>query len=136
MHVLLLEPDLALAETYKNCLVAAHHNVIVCATAQAAILATDQQLPEVIVLELQLIEHSGIEFLYELRSYAEWQHVPVIIQSHVPASEFTGTWDALAEQLGVGAYLYKPTASLHDLLAQIRRVTAVAVPAVMTPVAA
>ena len=31
--------------------------------------------PAIVMLELQLVEHSGIEFLYEFRSYPEWQRV-------------------------------------------------------------
>ncbi|HVV66587.1 MAG TPA: response regulator [Candidatus Saccharimonadales bacterium] len=118
-HVLLIEPDLILAETYRQALLAGGHRVVCCASAQAGIISADQHAPDVIVLELQLIEHSGIEFLYELRSYPEWQNIPVIIQTHVPPGEFNANKKLLAEQLHVAAYLYKPHASLQDLAAHV-----------------
>lgn len=125
MHVLLLEPDRMLAETYRKSLLYAGHSVTPCASAQAAILAADQQQPDVILVELQLIEHSGIEFLYEFRSYTDWQAIPVIIHSSVPQHEFAQNWKLLRTQLGVQKYLYKP----HTSLAQIVQCVAAFEPA-------
>ncbi|HVX48011.1 MAG TPA: response regulator, partial [Candidatus Saccharimonadales bacterium] len=105
---------------YRQALLAAGHVVVCCASAQAGIISADQHRPDLIILELQLIEHSGIEFLYELRSYADWQGIPVIVQTQVPPSEFTANRRLLREQLGVDHYLYKPDTSLKDLLAAVR----------------
>lgn len=116
MHVILLEPDRLLAETYCQALIHAGHTVTPCASAQGAVMAADQQTPDLVIMELQLIEHSGIEFLYEFRSYSEWQTIPVIIQSQVPPSEFNANWQALKQQLGIETYLYKPHTSLQKML--------------------
>lgn len=115
-HILLIEPDHMLAQTYEQSLQHAGHVVTHCATAQAAIHAADQVRPDIVVLEFQLVAHSGIEFLYEFRSYPDWQPVPVIVQSFVAPSEFSDNWQLLTEQLGVAGYLYKPHAQLRDLL--------------------
>lgn len=120
-RILLLEPDRVLAETYATALRSAGHTVTPCASAQAAILAADQQSPEAVVLELQLVEHSGIEFLYEFRSYPEWSMVPVIVLSHVHPAEFNRHRRLLKEELGVGAYLYKPHTGLKSLLRTVRQ---------------
>lgn len=120
-HIILVEPDRLLAESYAQALKHDGHTVVPCASAQAAIMAADQQTPDMVVLELQLIQHSGIEFLYEFRSYPEWQNIPVIIQSHVPAGEFAGNWQTFRRELGVTGYLYKPLASLNNLLTSVRR---------------
>lgn len=116
-QILLIEPDRLLAETYRQALLAAGHRVVCCASAQAGIISADQHRPDLVILELQLIEHSGIEFLYELRSYADWQNIPIIVHSHVPLSEFTAHRRLLYDRLGIAAYLYKPDTSLRDLLA-------------------
>lgn len=71
-------------------------------------------------MELQLVGHSGIEFLYEFRSYPDWQNVPLIIHTHVPPSEFAGARDLLMKELGAHTYLYKPHTSLKKLLGTIR----------------
>ncbi len=118
-NILLVEPDRLLAETYAQALTTAGHKVVPCASAQAAIMAADQIKPDVVVLELQLIEHSGIEFLYEFRSYVDWQSVPVIVQTHVPASEFKTNWQSLKQQLGIEVYLYKPQTSLKQLISSV-----------------
>ncbi|MEK7594815.1 MAG: response regulator [Patescibacteria group bacterium] len=114
--ILLIEPDRMLTETYGRSLVSAGHQVMACFTAQAGIQAADKQQPDVVILELQLVEHSGIEFLYEFRSYSEWQNIPVIIQTTVPPSEFHDNWELLKQELNVQTYLYKPETSLAQLI--------------------
>lgn len=126
-HILLVEPDRILAETYGQVLKSAGHKVVPCASAQAAILAADQRKPDLVIIELQLIEHSGIEFLYEFRSYSEWQSIPVVVQSQVPATEFALNKRLLKDELGVCAYLYKPLTSLQQLLKTVKTQLAVSV---------
>jgi two-component system, OmpR family, phosphate regulon response regulator PhoB len=115
-HILLVEPDRLLADTYARALENSAHTVTAAGTAQAAIMQADLERPDVVVLELQLVEHSGIEFLYEFRSYPEWQSVPVIVQTQVPPAEFTNHQQILRQQLGVTQYLYKPQTNLKKLL--------------------
>lgn len=119
MKVLIIEPDKILAQTYAIALHAAGHQPVCCTNAQQAIFAADAQTPDVVLLELQLVRHSGIEFLYEFRSYSEWQNIPVIIHSQVPPTEFIDNYDMLKEELGVVDYLYKPHTSLTKLAAHI-----------------
>lgn len=113
-----------LGQTYHAALRGAGHHVQTCATAQAAILAADNIFPDIVVLELQLVSHSGVEFLYEFRSYADWQAVPVIIHSNVPVTQFVGGKSTL-EQFGVADYFYKPTTSLRTLIGAIAQHTTV-----------
>ncbi len=120
-NILLLEPDVKLANIYMASLQDAGHDVSHCTTAQAAILAADESMPDVVVLELQLVAHSGIEFLYEFRSYADWQLIPVIIISHVPPGEFAASAMLLHRRLGVRSYHYKPQTTLRTLLAAVGR---------------
>lgn len=115
-HIVVLEPDRPLAEVYSLALSQAGHTVVPCASAQAAILAADQRRPDVLIVELQLIQHSGIEFLYEFRSYPEWQKIPLIIHSQVPPAEFANNWELFRKQLDIAHYLYKPQTSLRDLI--------------------
>jgi len=115
MNILLIEPDRLLAKTYTAALQAQGHAVVAVPTAQTAITAADVRQPDAVILELQLVEHSGIEFLYEFRSYTDWQTIPVIIHSLVPPSEFHGSQDILQNELYVVSYLYKPRTSLSQL---------------------
>ena len=118
-QILIIEPDRVLADIYRTFLEANGHEVLMCASAQSSIFAADAIIPDLVIMEVQLINHSGIEFLYEFRSYPEWQEVPVIILSNVPPAEFSGSKDLLMGELGVRAYYYKTKTSLSDLLAAV-----------------
>jgi DNA-binding response OmpR family regulator len=119
--VLLIEPDRVLAEIYKRAIETDGLMAVTTVSgAQAAIIAADQCKPDLVILELQLIEHSGVEFLYEFRSYPEWQPVPILVQTIVPFGEFRDNWQLLQDELGVRAYLYKPHTSLRQLLASVK----------------
>ena len=119
-HILLLEPDNALGRTYQEALEFSGHSVEHCQDAQSAVHSMDVRLPDVIITELELAVHNGIEFLYELRSYAEWQKLPVIVLSHAPAVD-TGLMRALWGELNISAYHYKPLTKLKDLVQSIER---------------
>lgn len=57
----------------------AGHSVAHAKTAQQAVFLADEHKPDVVVLEPQMARHNGIEFLYEFKSYPEWQRIPVIL---------------------------------------------------------
>lgn len=114
--ILLLEPDSVLAGLYRQAFEYAGHSVRRTVSAQDGIFQVDERRPDIIIVELQLVAHSGIEFLYELRSYHEWQAIPLIVHSLVPPSEFSASIHLLGERLGVRQYLYKPHTSLVKLL--------------------
>lgn len=110
--VLLIEPDQILANIYSKALVEAGYMVVHSRGAQSAVHDADDTKPDLVVLELQLPGHSGVEFLYEFRSYEEWQEVPVLLHTFVPEQAVT-----LPEQLRVAKHLYKPDTSLGQLVA-------------------
>lgn len=118
MKILLIEPDKKLATTYTAYLESHGHTIHSATHAQAGILAADKTTPDLVILELQLVAHSGIEFLHEFRSYADWQNIPVIIHSHVPPQEFAAS-EAMLRRLGVRAYHYKPRTTLATLLLSV-----------------
>jgi CheY-like chemotaxis protein len=118
MKILLLEPDRPLGQTYASALEQAGHTVRHIGNAQQAISTLDHGLPDLIILELQLAAHNGIEFLYELRSYTDWQTLPVIVLSIVPPYEL-GLSHKLTQQLGIAGCLYKPHTRLADLVRYI-----------------
>jgi DNA-binding response OmpR family regulator len=113
-RILLIEPNRNLAKQYWTVLEQAGHEVIICLNGQMAIGAADEQTPDIIILELQLKKHNGIEFLYEFRSYPEWQSVPVIVHSMVPQENLQGA--AALPLLKLVNYLYKPASSLKKLV--------------------
>lgn len=122
-QILLIEPDRLLAKTYIEALKTDGHIIKVCHSAQSAIMCADEIKPDIVVMELQLVSHGGIEFLYEFRTYIDWQCVPVIILTNVPPIEFADSQQLLRNELNVETYLYKPQTSLKKLLQSIREFT-------------
>jgi DNA-binding response OmpR family regulator len=114
-QILLVEPDSLLAEVYKRALEQSGYRIAQASGAQTAISAADQNKPDLVILELQLAAHNGLEFLYEFRSYRDWLEVPVLVHSLVPPGEF-GRDTPLMNELNVAGYLYKPRTSLEQLL--------------------
>ena len=110
MHVLLVEPDRMQAESICDALTNSNNTVIWVRNAQAAVEAADAKMPDVVVLELVLGEHNGIEFLYEFRSYSEWSHIPIILFSMQKINDLSAL-----KKIGVHTYLYKPATTLAQL---------------------
>lgn len=113
MQILLLEPDQVLAKTYIEAL-KDNHKIKWLNTAEAAISEADKNRPELIILEIKLPTHSGVEFLYEFRSYDDWQNIPIVILSSIPQAELRVS-DSVWQKLDIKNYLYKPTTSLRQL---------------------
>lgn len=121
MRILLVEPDQVLGRTYKQTLKAAGHKIAWYRSGQAALNAIDQELPDVVVLEVQLGTHNGIEMLYEIRSYPEWQTLPVVIHTLNTAVR-DEIFAAALRQLNVSDVLYKPATTSRQLVRAIESV--------------
>ncbi|HEY5667923.1 MAG TPA: response regulator [Candidatus Saccharimonadales bacterium] len=117
--VLLIEPDTALARTYVQALQHVGHHVTHVVTAQAAVQAADDDQPDLVLLELRLAAHDGVEFLHEFRSYVEWRHIPVVVNTHLDPASLAPVQEALARDFGVAACLYKPATSLRQLVSAV-----------------
>lgn len=113
-HVLLIEPDRSLADVYSAYLQSRGYSVVIAAHAQDAVFHAEEQEPDLIILELQLAGHNGIEFLYEFRSYSEWQHVPILVLTMVSPHALQLT-PAMFETFGIARCLYKPATKLYQL---------------------
>jgi CheY-like chemotaxis protein len=120
-HVLLIEPDAALARTYVQALQHVGHTVALAGSADEAVAAADARTPDIVVLELRMAVHDGVEFLHEFRSYPEWQPIPVIINSHVAPVALQEVEAALRSGLGVVELLYKPRTTLQQLISCVNQ---------------
>lgn len=115
MNILLIEPDARLAAIYTQAFTNAGHGLRHAGSAQVAVHIADEFTPDVAVLELQLVGHNGIEFIYEFRSYAEWKEIPIVLLTMV-APHSLGITNDLLGQLGIVDILYKPATNLQQLV--------------------
>jgi CheY-like chemotaxis protein len=118
-HVLFIEPDAVLARTYMQALQYAGHTVALARGAQDAVDMADDHQPAVVVLELQMAAHDGVEFLQEFRSYPEWRNIPVIVNTVMMPGAVDPIRSVLENDLGVAACFYKPYTTLQQLLSTI-----------------
>lgn len=117
-YILILEPDKILSSQYKIYLDSYGYIAKIANSAEAAIALADKQTPALIIMEIFLKNHSGVEFLYEFRSYSEWQDVPVIILSRIAESDL-GLNESSKKILGINKVLYKHDTSLQKLASHV-----------------
>lgn len=113
-RLLLIEPDKLSGDLYKEALEAVGYNVVVADSAQLALDELDKQIPECILLEMDMVGHNGLEFLYEFCSHDDWMSVPIILHTSIVPDKFESMmvdW----HDLNVVEYLYKPQTSLNIL---------------------
>lgn len=116
--ILLMEPDKLLAQSYIAVLQQAGYQVFWQSSAQTALSILEEQSIELVILELCLANHNGVEFLHEVRSYPEWDKIPILLHTMVPRSS-RGLGKAYWSQLGIVGYLYKPQTNLKQLVAAV-----------------
>jgi DNA-binding response OmpR family regulator len=119
-RIVVVEPDKHLASIYMQALEHAGHSVYLAATIERAVAILDSKAIDMLIVELQIAQHNGIELLYELRSYADWNRVRIIIQSYIPEGRMMSS--QTVKHLGVDSYLYKPKTSLFELCATVQNV--------------
>lgn len=124
--VLMVEDDIWLAQMYADALESDKScRVLHAATADEALEQLDANSEvELIVLDMFLPEHNGIEFLHEIASYGDLNSLPIVVLSSVSEHDLgmnTERW----RHYGVVSYLYKPATKPYDLLVEVKKQIAV-----------
>lgn len=109
-RILIVEPSKNLGKLLKEMFVGKSYDVDLATDAQNAIHLADKKSPDLVILEIALPGHNGVEFLHEFRSYKEWMDTPIIIYSQI---ESTGK-DSF-RSFGIAKYFYKPSTTLKEL---------------------
>lgn len=120
-HVLIVDADRLYKQACSKYLLNKGYTTAESASAQTAIGKCEDQKPDIILVDLQLVGHSGVEFLHELRSYGEWQNIPIILLSSIPDDSLSQFADSF-KQLGIARCAYKPDTSLsklHDYITEV-----------------
>ncbi len=112
--MLVIEPDNQLGETYHQALNGMGLTVRCVQDAQGALVELEKNKPKLITLEVQLPGHNGVELLHEMRSYSDWQAIPVLFLTVVSETEL-GINRTAWHNLKIAAYCYKPLTSLQQL---------------------
>lgn len=86
MKVLLVEDETALADVIARNLRARGHDVAIAPTAEGAVLEMAHAWPDVLLLDVNLPDHTGWEVLRRL-SLADRERLRVIVVSAAPISQ-------------------------------------------------
>ncbi len=117
-HILLIEDDHYLRDLYQAIIIGAGYKVNIAADAQSALDILDEYGADLIVLDIFLPFHNGIELLQELQSYKDWQNIPVIVVSTQAQADFKAN-ESIWREHGVRTYLSKSSLSPGELLKKI-----------------
>ena len=119
-RVLLIESDRLLGASTQQALKRAGHRVNLQVDPQAAVDGADGARPDVIIMDLQFAGRSGVEFLYEFRSYPDWANVPVVVYSGLSLEELEQARRGFS-QLNVAGFYSKSIVSLAQLTRAVDR---------------
>ena len=103
-----------LAGSLEAYLAKANHTVSAHSDPQAALLSADRRVPDLVIIELQLAAHSGVEFLYEFRSYPDWHSVPIVVFTNLHPDQLAAYQPVLSD-LSVTSCLYKTQSGLSEV---------------------
>lgn len=103
MHILLVEDDPTVAEMFRTQLAADGFEVTVARDGQVALDRVRHQLPDLVLLDMQMPRLDGIGALKGIRADARTKDLAVVVLSNTPAS--TRMEDAY--RLGIRAWLVK-----------------------------
>ena len=119
-RILILDQDKLYVKSIDNQLKKNGYLVDVAINAQSAIAKIDKVKPDLILCEVLLTGHNGLEFMHELRSYPEWQDIPLIVLSRIDKSDIQITKKNMMDY-GIIDVWYKPEMSMQSLLEKIER---------------
>ena len=114
MRVLIVEPSKDLAKVISKSFTTKGAITDIAHTAQAGISRADKNKPDIVILELLISEHNGLEFIHEFKSYHDWFDVPIVIYSNLSAEE-SGRAVGWTTDMNIIKHFYKPTVTLEEL---------------------
>jgi DNA-binding response OmpR family regulator len=117
-EILIIEPLEDLAKVLARAFNQSGISSAIATTAQEGIRLADKKTPKMVIMELIISNHNGLEFIHEFRSYPEWLRVPIIIYSHLAPSELDLS-EKIKQEMGIAGHFYKPTTSLSELVTAV-----------------
>jgi adenylate cyclase len=114
-RVLLVDDDEVVRRGVRQALEPIGWNVTEAEDGQVAVNSLIAARPDVIILDLMMPKMDGFEFLDELRSRSDWQHIPVVV---ITAKELT---DEDRDRLNGGVERIIQKSDRDEMLRQLSR---------------
>jgi DNA-binding response OmpR family regulator len=104
-HILIVDDDPVVGETFARMLTLEGHRVTTVQTADAALTSSAIDAPDALILDMRMPVVSGLDFLRQLRRDARLRETPVAIVT----GDYFLNEPVLAEMRALGATVrYKP----------------------------
>ena len=104
-HILIVDDDQVVGETFARMLTLSGYRVTTVQSVDAALVATAEQAPDALILDMRMPVVTGLDFLRQLRRDSRLREVPVAIVT----GDYFLDEPLLAEMRALGATVrYKP----------------------------
>jgi chemosensory pili system protein ChpA (sensor histidine kinase/response regulator) len=100
MNILVAEDEAALRHTITAALTLSGYRVMGAETGCEALVRCQETRPDLVLLDLQMPEMNGWEFLRHFRARPDWRHIPVVVMS--------AAYRAGVDNLDIQAFFEKP----------------------------
>ena len=114
VNILIVDSDSTYAQMLHSGLTLDYYSVAVARDAQTAVDELDQNGADIVILELVLNHNNGLTLLQHLRSYGDWQQIPVVVVTQLSADRIQLS-DEQWQQYGVVECIHKTDLNLSDL---------------------
>jgi DNA-binding response OmpR family regulator len=117
MHILIVDDDNNFIDTLEDGLKLknVHAEITVARSAHEAIDALSKTVPSIIILDVQLPDMHGVEFMRTIRDTARLNKVPVIFIS----AKYTEPADRSEAMLAGGGSFFSKPVDIDDLWAEV-----------------
>lgn len=113
--VLIVEPSSDLAVVISHAFAREEYTTKIANSSEEAIKFADESPPRLVVVELLMPKHNGLEFIHEFRSYDDWLDIPIIIYSQISEDD-VGMTEKIKNDMGITQHFYKPTTTLKKVI--------------------
>jgi len=124
-NIAIIEDDLSLARALEEKLRHEGFGVTVMLWGETQLDFLKAMHPDLVLLDLKLPGHSGLEVLAAMRQHPQFQKLPVVVLSNFDGEEIQKE----TTKLGVFAYLVKNETTLDEIVSTIRNALAGTPPA-------
>lgn len=114
--VLLVEDDPFIRDITSIKLAEREYSVQTAQNGSEALASLEKEIPDVILLDLDLPDISGLEIIEKIKKDENWKQIPVVIFSNNDDPAVL-TW---SQTLGISGFFIKATTSFDDLHAHLQ----------------
>jgi len=120
--IAIIEDDQTIAQMYRMKFESEDFSVEVAADGHSGVQMVSRQMPDIILLDLQMPEMNGVEALKRIRKLPGGQDIPVIVLTNLGQQEAPRDLAAL----GIESYIIKADLTPSQVVEQVKKTIGIA----------